>query len=514
MMKRIVVLLLLPTALFGQINVTFQVNMSPQIKAGLFIPGSDSLAVIGNFQKDAGDTVNWCGPAFKMNPKNLSDSIYSVTIPFPNDLSGMVYEYKFTKDNWGLEEIASRSFILDSSAAPIPVSYFNNDSINSEKKLVKATVTFIADIRGIWGSGEGYFDETADSIMIIGLSNERVLSGSRRLQLISPFSTGVYCTTLTLQGRAGDTAKYQYRAFPYTAFSDYGFENVTNRRFQFPYSDSTIMLPYEIPAITPVILLHKDVTVCFTVTFPKNAVNSINGMAIPKDKIEWVGIKGAAEQLGSWGGNWTIADTIVRPHHAFATLLKMNDSGVDGDEKAGDGVWSKNVLFPSGSEGGLIEYEYGCMYPGADTVNGGSDPLRNEMQYNMHHQFMLINPPSGNTIHISNTFGPINNCRCGVRDEDIHPLDAVHSRVYSLEQNYPNPFNPSTKIRFTVPEEGIVSLKVYNILGREVAVLANRQMKAGSYEVDFDGSALSTGVYLYKLSIGSYTAMKKMMLMK
>jgi hypothetical protein len=86
--------------------------------------------------------------------------------------------------------------------------------------------------------------------------------------------------------------------------------------------------------------------------------------------------------------------------------------------------------------------------------------------------------------------------------------------VYSLSQNYPNPFNPSTKIDFVIPEAGFVIIKVYDILGREVASLINKEMKTGSYTVDFDASALSTGVYFYKLSSGSFTDTKKMILVK
>lgn len=71
---------------------------------------------------------------------------------------------------------------------------------------------------------------------------------------------------------------------------------------------------------------------------------------------------------------------------------------------------------------------------------------------------------------------------------------------YSLEQNYPNPFNPSTKIRFTLPQEAFVKLTVYNLLGKEVSTIANKNQQAGTYEYTFDASNLSSGIYLYKLN--------------
>jgi poly(3-hydroxybutyrate) depolymerase len=85
---------------------------------------------------------------------------------------------------------------------------------------------------------------------------------------------------------------------------------------------------------------------------------------------------------------------------------------------------------------------------------------------------------------------------------------------FSLSQNYPNPFNPATSIRFRIADFGFVSLKVYDLLGREVATLVNEEKPAGSYEVSFDASQLSSGVYIYRLTAGSFSATNKMTLLK
>ncbi|HEX7571563.1 MAG TPA: T9SS type A sorting domain-containing protein, partial [Bacteroidota bacterium] len=85
---------------------------------------------------------------------------------------------------------------------------------------------------------------------------------------------------------------------------------------------------------------------------------------------------------------------------------------------------------------------------------------------------------------------------------------------YALEQNYPNPFNPSTVIGFRMPAAGIVSLKVYNILGQEVNTLMDGMQPAGNYSVRFEGAGLSTGVYFYRLQAGSFVQVRKMMLLK
>ena len=86
--------------------------------------------------------------------------------------------------------------------------------------------------------------------------------------------------------------------------------------------------------------------------------------------------------------------------------------------------------------------------------------------------------------------------------------------TFNLDQNYPNPFNPSTKIKFNLPSEQMVSLKVYNVLGQEVTTLVDQQMKAGSYSFDFDASKLSSGVYFYRIQAGTFSMTKKMMLIK
>jgi len=85
---------------------------------------------------------------------------------------------------------------------------------------------------------------------------------------------------------------------------------------------------------------------------------------------------------------------------------------------------------------------------------------------------------------------------------------------YRLSQNYPNPFNPTTKINFSIPEAGMVTLKVFNVIGQEVAKLVNEQMHAGSYELNFDASKLRSGVYVYQITAGSFTSSKKMILLK
>ncbi len=85
---------------------------------------------------------------------------------------------------------------------------------------------------------------------------------------------------------------------------------------------------------------------------------------------------------------------------------------------------------------------------------------------------------------------------------------------FELMQNYPNPFNPVTKIKYIIEAPGLVTLKVFDMLGNEVEVLVNEVKTAGSYEIDFDASGLSSGVYFYRLNAGNFISLRKMVYLK
>ena len=100
-------------------------------------------------------------------------------------------------------------------------------------------------------------------------------------------------------------------------------------------------------------------------------------------------------------------------------------------------------------------------------------------------------------------------------EDEIKPI----VNDFKLEQNYPNPFNPTTKIKFEIPgqapnDNALVSLKVYDILGNDIATLVNEEKPVGEYEVEFDGQNLPSGVYFYQLKAGSFIQTKKMILLK
>jgi Secretion system C-terminal sorting domain len=116
--------------------------------------------------------------------------------------------------------------------------------------------------------------------------------------------------------------------------------------------------------------------------------------------------------------------------------------------------------------------------------------------------------PRLNFIEVERTLLPVNEIYTGVKQTTIAP------DKFSLSQNYPNPFNPSTTIKYSVASSSYVTIKVFDLLGDQVAALVNERKSPGKYSVNFDASNLSSGVYLYRIHARNYVSTKKMLLLK
>jgi len=147
---------------------------------------------------------------------------------------------------------------------------------------------------------------------------------------------------------------------------------------------------------------------------------------------------------------------------------------------------------------------------GSDTVISVMNDSNDQEYY-----FESERQPSGVVFDPDNNIVLKTGTTTGISEkkEDLHPGE------FRLEQNYPNPFNPSTRIRWQTAESGWQTLKVYNILGKEVAVPVNEYRPAGSYEIEFpahsaNGINLPSGVYFYQLKTGTHMSVKKMIVLK
>ena len=99
-------------------------------------------------------------------------------------------------------------------------------------------------------------------------------------------------------------------------------------------------------------------------------------------------------------------------------------------------------------------------------------------------------------------------------DNSVKAKKGIIPIEFNLSQNYPNPFNPVTNLEFQIPKSGFVSLKVYDLLGKEVAHIVNENLNSGTYRYKFDGSNFASGVYFYKITVGDFSAVKRMVLIK
>ena len=107
---------------------------------------------------------------------------------------------------------------------------------------------------------------------------------------------------------------------------------------------------------------------------------------------------------------------------------------------------------------------------------------------------------------------------------NVYQIDSTYTSVvdkhlsvpsnYLLYQNYPNSFNPTTVVKYQIPELSFATLKVYDVLGKEIATLVNEEKAAGTYAVEFDATSIPSGIYFYKLQAGNFVETKKMILMK
>jgi len=165
----------------------------------------------------------------------------------------------------------------------------------------------------------------------------------------------------------------------------------------------------------------------------------------------------------------------------WQTITELNNSGFDIEKLSSDG-WKK-IGFVKGNGSTTGQQSYSFL---DENVIAGKQSYRlKQIDYD-------------GTYRI---YGPVE-------------VDYTGVLTYELEQNYPNPFNPVTTIHYQLPADGMVTIKVYDIIGREVKTLVNDFKTKGRYEINFDASGLSSGIYIYQIISGSYKALRKMLLTK
>ncbi len=201
------------------------------------------------------------------------------------------------------------------------------------------------------------------------------------------------------------------------------------------------------------------------------------------------------------------------------TTRWMYDDGTHGDAVAGDTVYSRQYLFSPDSVNvgtkGVVGQVFKFGVWGGDNEGGfGNNHVANvddsQGAFTIHAQFGSIDPKKYD--HWDYGTSTPNPTSVELRDELV-------PGSFTLEQNYPNPFNPETKIQYSIPKNGEVTLSVFNLLGQKVATLVSEKQVAGNYQVKWNGQNdagrfVASGVYVYKLKAGDFVQTRKMMLLK
>jgi len=202
---------------------------------------------------------------------------------------------------------------------------------------------------------------------------------------------------------------------------------------------------------------------------------------------------GSSDSLLYPGANYAFAQKALTPGYYFeariplADIAKKRNSGYNGEKDS--------TLVPA--EGMQINFDLSCN--DNDTPGGDRElvfcysPMNQDQSWNNPSRWLWSWIGAG-AVDVKDNAGSVNS--------------------FALNQNYPNPFNPSTKISYSIEAGNFVSLKVFDVLGREVSTLVNQYQTAGQHSVSFDASSLASGMYFYKLESGSFSSIKKMMLVK
>ena len=222
---------------------------------------------------------------------------------------------------------------------------------------------------------------------------------------------------------------------------------------------------------------------------------------------------------------------------AYEKLLEQTTQGYVLDPISRSGSWHVNSGFADihtqstrtaqlpdgGSNGGLDDRFDFILISKAVKDSGGieyiSDTYFAYGNDGQHFNEQIINPPYPISLEIAFALHDVSDHLPVVAEFWFGNINSVNTidpsdLSFNLHQNYPNPFNPTTNIRFQVADFGFVTLKIYDLLGNEVATLVNEEKPAGNYQVVFNGSGLPSGLYIFRLISKNYSASKKLMILK
>ncbi len=458
-------------------SIRFEVDMNVQAENGNFNAATDTVSIAGSMN-------GWTVKANLMNDDN-SDGVYDAIF----DLNeGELYEFKYVINSTGWESVPNREYTVGTSDDTY-TAYFNND-----EGVVRTTISLSFQCNMELEIAAQRFNPATDTLSARGSFN-----GWSDVTKMTPSTTdpNTYEGVVNYDSFEDDVIFYK---FAYTTASGTNWETnppTNSNNYEHTVTATDITNGYSIVPLRGYnnSTLETVVNQASVIRFIVDMNGAVDGNGVAFSSIENVAIAGANPPLAWPDGGWPDADS--------TKVIFMVDDGTHGDETAGDNFWTMEVDFPIYSPLD-IEYKYGANW--GLSSNGGANDNEGGVGSN-HHVTLFPEFTYGSAIDVFGTFE--------TKDVDTRVTETGEiPTVYALGQNYPNPFNPSTVIKFSIPNSGLVSLKVFNILGQEVATLVNEMKSVGVYEVSFDASSLTTGMYIYRIQSGEFTSTKKMLLIK
>jgi hypothetical protein len=500
------------------LDIWFRVNMEGQIPFGY---AGEQVDVRGNFNGwSAGDNLT----------RETADTNYwSGLVSLPNSWIGQTIEYKFTYAGPGgtvwEDNISNRSTVVNQDTT-LAFVYFDNVP-PTEEEVVTAYVYWTVDMAAY--EDLGIFSVVRHDTMQVrggfnGWGSQTLPDGSNINMTRRPGET-VYELGAPITNFPNTPDKYKYyikwsdesldvlgAPYPDVDWSpDWGYEvpptyGAGDRPFVFEGDPNTIQeigleyymdLPFE-----GIIPEGHTIDLIFSVDM------SAAPLFDPATDTLWLLIK----------------DPIVAhlqgyfPESAHFSDLILNDDGVNGDATAGDMIYTVTVTFTGKTPYSMV-YVYEFEGPTNSLQEGGGFAFGR-------FRCRFIQPegpgPTWPSVYAFPTDTWTSDPPLTVEEPPVLELgvdDEIVPREFSLSQNYPNPFNPVTEIKFTLPEAGLVTLTIYNILGQSVVTYQREFNRPGTYGLrwaglDMDGKPVPSGVYIYELKTANHRAVRKMTLLK
>ena len=228
--------------------------------------------------------------------------------------------------------------------------------------------------------------------------------------------------------------------------------------------------------------------------------NNVNCIAIDGNGNKWIGTNEGLVKYDDT--NWTVYDTSnsgLPSNHVHCLAIDESGNKWIGTEWSGLAKFDDtNWTVYNTANSGLPDNRVNCI-----TIDGNGN------------KWIGV----GNPVLIAPVIAPTGGLAAFNENGIITSVESKDNKVdypvkFILSQNYPNPFNPVTSIQYAISSRQFVTLKVYDVLGREVATIVNEEKPAGNYEVKFDGANLASGVYFYRLTAGNFVETKKMILLR